>query len=135
MGLLSTFLPSLNPVDVVVSLDLRDAFFPSYPSTFSGSSGVVFRDKFYRFKALPFGLRPAPRFSREIFDGHGASSKTGSSSFRFFGRLSLGREVGGSAVGFFAGSVQHDSRSLVSHRLGDFRIRPDSHSVFSRSST
>ena len=66
MDLLSSILPSLNPVDVVVSLDLRDAYFLSYPSTISGSSGVCLSGKFYRYKALPFGLRPAPRIFTRI---------------------------------------------------------------------
>ena len=108
----------------------------SYPSTFSGSSGVCLSGQVLPVQGS--SLWAAPRssdFHENRFDGHGASSKTGSSSFRLFGRLALGREVGGSAVGSFTDSGQHDSRSRVSHQLGEIRVRPDSHSVLSRSST
>ena len=50
------------------------------------------------------------------------------------GRLAFGRKVGGSAVGSCADSDQHDSRSRISHKLGEIGVRPDSHAVLPRCS-
>ncbi|XP_063954936.1 uncharacterized protein LOC135153934 [Lytechinus pictus] len=49
METLASILPSLQASDWAVSLDLRDAYFhiPIHPA--------------YRYRAMPFGLRPAPR--------------------------------------------------------------------------
>ncbi|XP_030834672.1 uncharacterized protein LOC115921380 [Strongylocentrotus purpuratus] len=68
MDHLATILPSLNPADVAVSLDLRDAYFhiPIHPLS-RDLLGFAFLGKFYRYRVLPFGLRPAPRiFTRVV---------------------------------------------------------------------
>ncbi|XP_072165932.1 uncharacterized protein [Diadema setosum] len=60
METLSTILPLLRPNDLAVSLDLRD------PNS-RDLLGFSVNGKTYRYRALPFGLKPAPRvFTRLV---------------------------------------------------------------------
>ena len=67
MDHLASILPSLDPVDVAISLDLRDAYFhiPIHQRS-RDLLGFAFLGKVYRYRALPFGLRPAPRIFTRI---------------------------------------------------------------------
>ena len=68
MDNLATILPTLRNQDLAVSIDLQDAYFhiPMHVSA-RNLLGFQFGGKTYRYKALPFGLRPAPRvFTRVI---------------------------------------------------------------------
>lgn len=68
METLSTILPLLRPNDLAVSLDLRDAYLhvPIHPSS-RDLLGFSVNGKTYRYRAMPFGLKPAPRvFSRLV---------------------------------------------------------------------
>ena len=61
MDHLAAILPVLNQGDLVVSLDLKDAYFqiPIHPQS-RDLLGFSFGGETFRFRALPFGLRPAP---------------------------------------------------------------------------
>ena len=68
MDHLASILPALGQDDFAVSLDLSDAYFhvPIDPSSRDLLGFAVGKETF-RFKALPFGLRPAPRvFTRVV---------------------------------------------------------------------
>ena len=68
METLKTILPLLRPGDWTVSIDLKDAYHhvPIDPAS-RDLLGFTVAEKAYRFKALPFGLRPAPRlFTRLV---------------------------------------------------------------------
>ena len=130
MDLLTSILPALNPVDVVF-------FFWIFATPIFLYRSINDLGIFWGLPVQGTSLWVAPRssnFHENRVDGHGASTKTGSSSFRLFGRLALGRVVGGSAVGSFTDSDQHDSRSRFSFLLGEIGVRPDSYSVLSRGS-
>lgn len=62
METLASILPSIEWTDWAVSLDLRDAYFhvPIHPAS-RDLLGFAFEGETFRFRALPFGLRPAPR--------------------------------------------------------------------------
>ena len=68
METLASILPSLETPDLAVSIDLRDAYFhvPIHPAS-RDLLGFQFGEVTYRYRALPFGLRPAPRvFTRVV---------------------------------------------------------------------
>ena len=68
METLATILPELYPSDMTVSIDLKDAYFhiPIHPAS-RDLLGFAFQGATYRFRALPFGLKPAPRvFTRVV---------------------------------------------------------------------
>ena len=67
MGLLSIFRPSLNPVDVVVSLDLRDAFFLFLSIHFLGIVwGLSFGTSFTDSRLFPLGCAPLLGFHEKF---------------------------------------------------------------------
>ncbi|XP_063968672.1 uncharacterized protein LOC135157360 [Lytechinus pictus] len=64
----ASILPSLEASDWAVSRDLRDAYFhiPIHPVS-RELLGFRFKEATYRYRAIPFGLRPAPRvFTRVV---------------------------------------------------------------------
>ena len=68
METLASILPALRPSDLAVSLDLKDAYFhiPIHPDS-RDLLGFSFGGQSFRYRAMPFGLRPAPRvFSRVV---------------------------------------------------------------------
>ena len=68
METLKSILPLLRPGDWTVSIDLK-GHLPSRPnrSRIKGHSRLCSNRNTYRFKALPFGLKPAPRlFTRLV---------------------------------------------------------------------
>ena len=68
METLASILPYLNPGDWTVSIDLKDAYHHVPIAAQSRDLlGFTFNGRVYRFKALPFGLKPAPRvFTRLV---------------------------------------------------------------------
>ena len=68
METLKSILPLLRPGDWTVSIDLKDAYHHVPIATRSRSLlGFATAGRVYRFKALPFGLKPAPRlFTRLV---------------------------------------------------------------------
>ena len=68
METLASILPYLNPGDWTVSIDLKDAYHHvPIAATSRDLLGFTFNGDVYRFKALPFGLKPAPRlFTRLV---------------------------------------------------------------------
>ena len=68
METLASILPYLNPGDWTVSIDLKDAYHHVPIAAMSRDLlGFTFNGDVYRFKALPFGLKPAPRlFTRLV---------------------------------------------------------------------
>ena len=68
METLASILPYLNPGDWTVSIDLKDAYHHVPIAAASRDLlGFTFNGSVYRFKALPFGLKPAPRlFTRLV---------------------------------------------------------------------
>ena len=68
METLSSILPLLRPGDWAVSLDLRDAYHHVPIAARSRDLlGFSFDGQAYRYRALPFGLKPAPRlFTRVV---------------------------------------------------------------------
>ena len=68
METLASILPYLNPGDWTVSIDLKDAYHHIPIAAQSRDLlGFTFNGRVYRFKALPFGLKPAPRiFTRLV---------------------------------------------------------------------
>ncbi|XP_041477327.1 uncharacterized protein LOC121425366 [Lytechinus variegatus] len=68
METLASILPSLKALDWAASLDLRDAYFhiPIHPAS-RDLLGFRFKETAYRYRAMPFGLRLAPRvFTRVV---------------------------------------------------------------------
>ena len=68
METLKSILPLFRPGDWTVSIDLKDAYHhvPIAPAS-RDILGLVVAGNTYRFKALPFGLKPAPRlFTRLV---------------------------------------------------------------------
>ena len=68
METLKSILPLLRPGDWTVSIDLKDTYHhvPIAPAS-KDILGFVVTGNTYRFKALPFGLKPAPRlFTRLV---------------------------------------------------------------------
>ena len=68
METLASILPCLKPGDWAVSIDLKDAYHhvPIAPAS-RDLLGFAFEGNVYRFRALPFGLKPAPRlFTRLV---------------------------------------------------------------------
>ena len=68
METLGSILPLLRPGDWTASIDLKDAYHhvPIAPAS-RDLLGFTVAKSMYRFKALPFGLRPAPRlFTRLV---------------------------------------------------------------------
>ena len=68
METLATILPAIGPEDVAISLDLRDAYFhvPIHPTS-RNFLGFSLQGETFRYRALPFGLKPAPRvFTRVV---------------------------------------------------------------------
>ena len=68
METLATILPAINPEDVAISIDLKDAYFhiPVHPDS-RNLLGFSLQGATYRYRALPFGLKPAPRvFTRVV---------------------------------------------------------------------
>ena len=68
METLKSILPLFRPGDWTVSIDLKDAYHhvPIAPAS-RDILGFVVAGNTYRFKALPFGLKPAPRlFTRLV---------------------------------------------------------------------
>ena len=68
METLSTILPMLKPDDWAASIDLSDAYHhvPIAPPS-RRLLGFTFAGRVYQYRALPFGLRPAPRlFTRLV---------------------------------------------------------------------
>ena len=68
METLASILPYLNLGDWTVSIDLKDAYHHVPIAAQSRDLlGFTFNGRVYRFKALPFGLKPAPRiFTRLV---------------------------------------------------------------------
>ena len=68
METLSSILPLLRPGDWTVSIDLKDAYHHvAIASASRNLLGFKLANDAYRFKALPFGLSPAPRvFTRLV---------------------------------------------------------------------
>ena len=68
METLASILPYLNPGDWTVSINLKDAYHHVPIAAMSRDLlGFTFNGDVYRFKALPFGLKPAPRlFTRLV---------------------------------------------------------------------
>ena len=68
METLASILPYLNPGDWTVSIDLLDAYHHVPIAAASRELlGFTFNGSVYRLKALPFGLKPAPRlFTRLV---------------------------------------------------------------------
>ena len=62
METLKSILPLLRPGDWTVSIDLKDAYH-HVPIAIGSRAllGFMVAGRLYRFKALPFGLKPAPR--------------------------------------------------------------------------
>lgn len=68
METLALILPLVRVKDYAVSLDLKDAYLhvPIHPRS-RDLLGFSFQGRTYRFRSLPFGLRPAPRvFTRVV---------------------------------------------------------------------
>ena len=68
METLSMILPQLKAGDWAVSIDLQDAYLhvPIHPES-QYLLGFSFRDEYFQFKVLPFGLKPSPRvFTRLV---------------------------------------------------------------------
>ena len=68
METLASILPLIREGDYAISLDLKDAYFhvPIHPAS-RDLLGFAFQNETYRFRVLPFGLRPAPRvFTRVV---------------------------------------------------------------------
>ncbi|XP_071477298.1 uncharacterized protein [Diadema antillarum] len=68
METLASILPCLRPGDWTVSIDLKDAYLhvPIAPAS-RDLLGFSFEGNVFRFRALPFGLKPAPRlFTRLV---------------------------------------------------------------------
>ena len=68
METLSSILPALRPGDWTVSIDLKDAYHhvPIAPAS-RDLLGFALDGSWFRFRALPFGLKPAPRlFTRLV---------------------------------------------------------------------
>ena len=67
METLRSILPMLRPGDWTVSIDLKDAYH-HIPIAIGSRAllGFVSGGKLYRFRALPFGLKPAPRLFTRI---------------------------------------------------------------------
>ena len=68
METLASILPYLRPGDWAVSIDLKDAYH-HVPIAIASRNllGFTFEGSTYRFRALPFGLKPAPRvFTRLV---------------------------------------------------------------------
>ena len=127
----------------VVESSRRRGFFGSSRRLFSytdtsavaGPSGVCLPGQILPIQSAPVRVAPCSSdFHEGRGVGHGVFEKTGPSSFRLSGRLAVGRKVGGSVVGSCADSDQHDSRSWISHKLGEIGVRPDSHAVLPRCS-
>ena len=67
METLRSILPMLRPGDWTVSIDLKDAYHHIPIATGSRALlGFEVGGKVYRFRALPFGLKPAPRLFTRI---------------------------------------------------------------------
>ena len=62
METLASILPTIELSDVVISLDLKDTYFhvPINPDSWD-LLGFAFQGETFRFRALLFGLNPAPR--------------------------------------------------------------------------
>ena len=68
METLASILPYLNPGDWTVSIDLLDAYHHVPIAAASRDLlGFTFNGSVYRFKALPFGLKPAPRLFTQLY--------------------------------------------------------------------
>ena len=67
METLASILPYLNPGDWTVSIDLKDAYHHVPIAAASRDLlGFTFNGSVYHFKALPFGLKPAPRLFKRL---------------------------------------------------------------------
>ena len=67
METLASILPTPEAEDLAISLDLMDAYFhiPIHPAS-RDLLGFAFQGQTFRYRALPFGLRPAPRVFTRI---------------------------------------------------------------------
>ena len=95
METLRSILPLLRPGDWTASIDLKDAYHhvPIAPAS-RDLLGFTVAGGTYRFKALPFGLRPAPRlFTRRGRVRGGLPQTAGPKIVLLSGRLASGGRV------------------------------------------
>ena len=128
METLASILPYLNPGDWTVSIDLKDAYHHVPIAAQSRDLlGFTFNGRVYRFKALPFGLKPAPRiFTRLVGCVAAFLRQRGSTHLLLPRRLAAGSPLAPTVKAAPGLPVADSTGPGVYYQLGQVEARSDS---------